>query len=238
MINRVATIAAMIALSVSASSSLTANAQQQNRTDQTQSGQENKSGSGATRKDEAQQGAQQQPRSDQDKAQGEKVKESKSQARTPGPAKTTLANRDKQFVTKAASGGKLEVELGRLATERAASDDVKKFGQRMVDDHSKVNDQLMQLANTKGLTLSTELDPKHKATIDRMSKLSGADFDRAYMSEMVKDHTEDVALFERQSTQATDPEVKAFAEKTLPTLREHLQLARETASKVGATPKR
>jgi putative membrane protein len=136
------------------------------------------------------------------------------------------------FVMKAAHGGMAEVELGQLATERASDASVKDFGQRMVTDHSKANDELKQIASSKGINLPTTLDAKNQATKDRLSKLNGAAFDRAYMQDMVNDHREDVNEFRRESQRGTDPEVKAFAAKTLPTLEEHLKLAESTLAKV------
>jgi putative membrane protein len=143
--------------------------------------------------------------------------------------KTGAANlntRDRNFVMEAAMGGMAEVELGKLATQKATSDAVKQFGQKMVDDHSAANSELTQLAAAKGITLPTELDAKHRADITRLSKLSGAAFDGAYSKAMLDDHVKDVAAFEKESTSGTDPEVKAFATKTLPTLKQHLEMAR------------
>jgi putative membrane protein len=139
-----------------------------------------------------------------------------------------------EFMKKAAEGGMAEVQLGNVAVRRAESPDVKQFGQRMVDDHSKANDELKQLAEEKGVALPKDVDAKHKADMDRMSKLSGAEFDRAYMRHMVNDHNEDVALFEREARQTNDPDLKAWIEKTLPVLKDHQQTAVATASKVGA----
>ncbi|MBV9957595.1 MAG: DUF4142 domain-containing protein [Acidobacteria bacterium] len=138
--------------------------------------------------------------------------------------KSMMNNMDKKFVMEAAMGGMMEVELGRLAVEKGMSDEVKQFGQHMVDDHSKANDELMQLASSKGITLPTALDAKHKAMRDRMASLSGAAFDKAYKQEMLKDHRKDVAEFEKESMKAMDSDVKAFAAKTLPTLKEHLSM--------------
>ena len=101
---------------------------------------------------------------------------------------------DTLFVKNAAKGGLAEVELGQLAADHGASDEVKKFGQRMVTDHGKANDELKSLAQQKNITLPTELDGKHKATHDRLSKLSGAQFDRAYMQDMLQDHRKDVNI--------------------------------------------
>ena len=139
---------------------------------------------------------------------------------------------DNDFVMKAAQGGMAEVELGNLAVKQASSSKVKQFGQRMVDDHSKANDELKQVASTKGVTLPTTIGAKHQATVNRLSKMSGAEFDKAYMQDMVKDHQEDVAEFKRESTSGDDPDVKAFAAKTLPTLQEHLKMAQDTMKQV------
>jgi len=134
---------------------------------------------------------------------------------------------DQHFVTDAAVGGMAEVELGKLAADKAANADVKKFGQRMADDHGKANDELKSLAQSKQITLPSATDAKHKATIERLSKLSGEAFDRAYVQEMLKDHQKDVAAFRTESKSGKDPEVKAWAGKTLPTLEEHLKMVQD-----------
>jgi len=143
-----------------------------------------------------------------------------------------LMGADQQFVMKAAQGGMAEVELGRLATQKAASGDVKQFGQRMVDDHSKANDELKSIASSKGVNLPTDVGAKNKADMDHLSALSGAEFDRAYMQHMVKDHKTDVAEFRKESNSGKDNDVKGFAAKTLPTLEEHLKMAQDTFNKV------
>jgi len=136
-----------------------------------------------------------------------------------------MTSQDHDFIMDAAMGGMMEVELGRIAAQNGASEAVKQFGQRMVDDHSKANEELMTLATSKGITLPTTLDEKHKEHLTKFSSMTGADFDRAYGKEMLSDHRKDVSEFEKQSTKGTDPDLKAFATKTLPTLREHLQMA-------------
>jgi putative membrane protein len=113
--------------------------------------------------------------------------------------KSAKADSSQQFVKEAAIGGMAEVELGRLAADKASSDQVKKFGQRMVDDHGRANDELKTLAQNKNIDLPSSLDAKHQATMDRLSKLSGDAFDRAYMSEMVKDHRMDVNEFRNEA---------------------------------------
>ncbi|HEY0375779.1 MAG TPA: DUF4142 domain-containing protein [Pyrinomonadaceae bacterium] len=145
-----------------------------------------------------------------------------------------LSNADRKFAMEAAMGGMAEVELGRLATERGAGDAVKQFGQRMVDDHSKANDQLKEWAATAGVTLPTALDAKHRAMVAKMSGLSGAAFDRAYAQAMVKDHIKDVQLFQREAGRGMDSGLKGFASATLPTLQEHLQMARSLNGGAGS----
>ena len=120
------------------------------------------------------------------------------------------------------------MQLGKLAQDHASSQAVKDFGQHMVDDHSKANDELKSLAQQKNVTLPADLDAKDKATIDRLSKLNGAAFDRAYMRDMVADHKKDIAEFQKESNSGLDADVKAWASKTLPTLQQHLQLAEST----------
>jgi putative membrane protein len=148
-------------------------------------------------------------------------------------APTDKPNPEQAFMIKAAMGGMLEVQLGELAVQNASNPDVKKFGQRMADDHSKAGDELKSLAETKNVMLPAELGPKEKAMLDRFAKLSGADFDREYMEDMVKDHDKDVAMFENEARGAKDPDVKAWVEKTLPTLKEHQKMAHDIAAKVS-----
>jgi putative membrane protein len=137
------------------------------------------------------------------------------------------------FLKEAAQGGMAEVALGKIAVQKAASEEVKQFGQRMVDDHGKANEELQQLAASKGVKLSEDMGAEKEALRERLSKLSGAEFDRAYMEEMVKDHQKDVAEFSQQAKHGEDPEIKNWAANTLPTLEEHLQQAQSTAKKVG-----
>ena len=145
-----------------------------------------------------------------------------------------LAAADQAFLKEAATGGLMEVELGRLAAEKASSAEVKQFGQRMVDDHSKANQQLSALAQQKSVQVPAELTGKAKADHDRLSKLSGEQFDRAYMQMMVRDHRKDVSDFRKQSTSAKDADLKSFASETLPTLEAHLKMAEQTQSSLGA----
>ena len=134
---------------------------------------------------------------------------------------------DSQFAMKAAQGGVAEVQMGQLAESKGTSEAVKEFGKRMVNDHSKANEQLKQIAQQENVDLPTDMNKSDQATYDRLSKLSGAEFDREYAKLMVKDHEKDVAEFQRESRIGKDDSIKNFAAQTLPTLQEHLQLARQ-----------
>lgn len=149
-----------------------------------------------------------------------------------GGTSSNASPADKEFVSNAGMAGLAEVQMGNLALEKAGNADVKAFAQRMVTDHTKANEELQQLTSTKGLTLPAELGGEHKAGLDHLNSLSGSAFDKAYMEHMVADHGKAVTLFETAANTAGDADIKAFAAKTLPTLREHATLAGEVASKV------
>ena len=134
---------------------------------------------------------------------------------------------DKKFVKDAAIGGMTEVELGKLATQKASNDAVKQFGQKMVDDHTKANDQLKEIAGKENVDVPSSLDPKHQARIDKLSKLSGPQFDKAYVKDQLKDHEQDVSEFQKEAQGGSDPNIKQFASTTLPTLQEHLNMVKE-----------
>lgn len=158
-----------------------------------------------------------------------------SQAQTPAQKPTTVPAQDQTFAREAAEGGLAEVELGKLATENAGSADVKQFGQRMITDHSKANDELKAIAQKLSITLPTAVAPKHKALRDKLAKLKGSAFDTEYMREMVKDHEQDVAKFQKEARGGLNTELKAFASKTVPILEEHLSLAKDINAKVGGS---
>jgi putative membrane protein len=144
-----------------------------------------------------------------------------------------VSHKDKEFMMKAAMGGMSEVEMGRLAASNATDPDVKAFGQRMVDDHSKANDQLKQVAASKGVTLPTEMDGSERREMDKLAKMTGADFDHAYVKMMVKDHKKDVSEFSKEADKGTDADVKSFAGTTLPTLQDHLKSIEDISGKMG-----
>ena len=151
-------------------------------------------------------------------------------------AEGKLAPADTTFVRKAAEGGMSEVKLGQLAAEKASNRAVKDFGERMVKDHGKAGDELKQVASKKGISLRDSMNATDKATYDRLSKLSGGAFDKAYMRAMIDDHQEDVSEFRQESQNAKDPDIRQFAAKTLPTLQEHLRMAKDAAAQVGVMP--
>lgn len=145
---------------------------------------------------------------------------------------TAAAGGSNNFMTEAAQGGMAEVELGRLAQTKAQNAEVKSFGQKMVQDHSNANTELKALAAKKNVTLPTDVGATHKTTMDKLSKLSGAEFDKEYVAAMVEDHEKDVKAFQTQADSATDADVKAFATKTLPTLKMHLEMIKGIQAKM------
>jgi putative membrane protein len=141
--------------------------------------------------------------------------------------KASSGKAEHEFIKDAASGGMMEVELGRLAATRAASPRVKEFGQRMVDDHGKANNELKQIAKQESVTLPETMTDQHREEVSRLSNLQGAEFDRAYMQAMLKDHQEDVEKFRQEASSGKDSSVRDFAKKTLPVLQSHLKMAQD-----------
>jgi putative membrane protein len=147
-------------------------------------------------------------------------------------ASSVTGGTDNDFVEDAAVGGMAEVELGKMASTKAANAEVKKFAQMMVTDHTNANNELKALAAKKGWKLPADLDSSHKATMDDLRNRVGADFDKSYVEEMVDDHETDVKAFEDKAKNATDPDLRAFAEKTLPVLRKHLDAIKAIQAKM------
>ena len=138
---------------------------------------------------------------------------------------STLNESDRSFITAAAQGGMAEVKLSQLAENRAECEEVKDFGQRMVQDHQRANQELMQMASQKGESPDAKLDAKHQNLYERLSSLSGENFDREYINAMVEDHEQVISEFERETSYGNDQDLKTWASMTLPTLREHLEMA-------------
>jgi predicted outer membrane protein len=144
---------------------------------------------------------------------------------------------DSDFVQKASEGGVAEVKLGQLAQQKATNSSVKNFGMMMVTDHTKAGDQLKSIATQKGMSIASSLNSKDQSLYDRLSSMSGNQFDEAYITAMVSDHKEDIAEFEKEANSGRDPQIKQFAQDTLPTLREHLKAAEAAQMEVQKSRK-
>jgi putative membrane protein len=140
---------------------------------------------------------------------------------------------EKNFLMKAAGGQMAEIALGKMATERAESEKVKQFGSRMVEDHQKAKQEVTQLASQAGVELPASIPAMHKEKAQQLSQLSGKEFDRAYIKDMLRDHMKDVVEFEHSAMELKDPKVKQWASATLPVLKEHLQMVKSLASDLG-----
>ena len=139
----------------------------------------------------------------------------------------SLSSRDRTFVMQAGQLSMMEVELGRLAVQRGSSAGVKQYGQEMVEEHTRANQELMQLAMQKKVELPTEMSTQNKALMERLSGLSGTSFDAAYKQAMIESHNQAIALFQAQSQQGQDPELKAWATQKLPNLQAHLEMVNQ-----------
>jgi putative membrane protein len=152
-------------------------------------------------------------------------------AAAPKATASKLTGADRNFIVTAAEDGMAEVELGKLAQQKGSHEAVKTFGTQMVTDHTKAGDELKALAGTKDITLPSG-PGKHQKDIDKLGRTAGADFDRDYAKQMVNAHKSAVALFEKTARSGKDGDVKAFAAKTLPTLKQHLEHARSLEASV------
>ena len=132
---------------------------------------------------------------------------------------------DQRFMMNAAQSGMMEVELAKHVQEKAESAEVKELAKKIHDDHSKANDELKKIAEARGVTLPSEMGPKHKADLDKMMARSGAALDKEYPKEVIKHHKKGISEFERASNNLVDTALRDFAKNTLPALREHLQAA-------------
>jgi putative membrane protein len=140
------------------------------------------------------------------------------------------SNVDAKFIKKATNGGMTEVELGKIAEKNGKRDDVKSFGERMVKDHGKANDDLKSVASKMNVKVPDKVNAKHQAVIDKFSKLSGESFDKAYIKDMVKDHKEDIAEFEEAQNKVKNEDLKKFIADTISVMKEHLDLAEKMAN--------
>jgi len=143
---------------------------------------------------------------------------------------------DRKFVTEAAAGGMFEVQASKLAADKATDPALKTFASMLATDHSNANDELKAFASAHNLTLPTSLPKGLQAQLDKLQKASGKDFDKQYAQIVgIKDHKEDIAKFEKASSEAKNPELKAWVDKTLPTLKEHLAAAQKLAENGAKT---
>jgi putative membrane protein len=138
---------------------------------------------------------------------------------------------DKAFVRTALEGGMAEIQLGQLAAQKGNSDDVKQFGQKMVDDHTKLGEQLKPIAEQMGVNPPTSLSSKDKATMAKLQALNGDAFDKAYIKDMVKDHTKDDKDFKQEANRTTDPQLKQCVTQGAQVISEHLQMIKQIAQK-------
>jgi putative membrane protein len=157
---------------------------------------------------------------------GKGVDDAGDAGKTPGH----LTINDAEFVRTAAQGGMTEVKLGELAALKGKREDVKRFGELMVTDHTKINDTLKSFALLKGITLQDQLDATHAGVVDRISTLEGDQFEKAYIDEMVKDHKKDLGEFQEEAKAVKDPELKALVAKALPIFKQHLQHIEKVAN--------
>jgi putative membrane protein len=130
------------------------------------------------------------------------------------------------FIKKAADGGMTEVELGKVAEKNGQRQDVKTFGEQMVTDHGKANDELKNVASNLGVNVPDQVSAKHQSTIDAMSKKNGDAFDATYINAMVSDHEKDIAEFEKARNEVTNPDLKKFIDDALPVMKHHLEMAK------------
>ena len=151
-----------------------------------------------------------------------------------GKSATALSASDQEFIRDAAAASAAEVDLGQLALKKATNDDVRKYGQQMVDDHSKASAHLKQLASKKGLTLSTRPPAETETLKRKLSRFSGAQFDNAYMAEELKLHKQDMEEFRNEDKLTRDPELRGFVTESLPILEDHLKKAETIAPDLKA----
>ena len=142
-------------------------------------------------------------------------------------------NPDATFYKKAAEGGIAEVEMGQLAQNKSSTQSVKDFGAMMMKDHSAANDKLKAIADGKGIKLPTSPSVMQKASKAKLEVLTGTTFDKSYIKGMVEDHQEDIKEFQKEASSGQDPDAKAFAAATLPTLKAHLKKIQEIAAALG-----
>ena len=149
------------------------------------------------------------------------------------PGDTAQQMKDKMFVRRAAQGGIAEVELGKLAAQKGASEDVKTFGQKMVDDHTRLNQEMAEVADSIGMKMPRKMGKDDQAEYDKLNSLSGEEFDKEYITYMVKDHHEDLREFRMASGSTSDEALKNAADNGSRLIREHMVVADKMAHERG-----
>lgn len=157
-----------------------------------------------------------------DSANAAKMDTSASDTSTAKPG-ITVDEGDAKFAVDAANGGMAEVALAKLALTKTKNQMVKEFANMMIKDHGAANEELMALAKAKNITLPATVSEDKQKEVDEMAKKMGNDFDRAYADAMIKGHDKTIKMFEHESTVAKDPDIKAFVDKTLPTIKMHYE---------------
>lgn len=151
-----------------------------------------------------------------------------------GQPQGQVSAQDRDFVTQAAAGGTLEIDLGKIAQDKARRQEVRQFGQRMVEDHQTANEDLQRIAGALGVQVPPDLPPDEQRKVERFRDMEDGEFDAAYVQAMVEDHRKTVALFQKQADEGQNQDLKTFAGDTLPILREHLEMARQLEQGGGA----
>jgi putative membrane protein len=147
-------------------------------------------------------------------------------ASTSGTSSSPLSAMDMKFIREASAGGIAEVKMGYMGVQSGTSSQVKNLGQKLIQDHTAANKELEQLAASKGVAITPDVDAKHQKMLDTLAKLNGAEFDRAYLHSAVMDHEKDIKKYQAAAEKATDQDIRAFAQRSLPILQQHLDMAK------------
>jgi putative membrane protein len=161
------------------------------------------------------------------------ITRSSMQDSAPNSGDVGQAMKDKMFLRKAAQGGMAEVKLGQLATQKGSSEGVRSFGQKMVDDHTKLNSDMAPIADSMGVRLPKDLSKDDRAEYDKLNALSGNDFDMEYLLFMVKDHHKDLREFRQEEASTTDPTLKAAVADGTKVIHEHTVMVDKLAREKG-----
>ncbi len=160
---------------------------------------------------------------------------SSSSAQSSNSSNAKMNSTDQNFVTQAAQDGMGEVAIAKLAEQKATDPQVKNLAKKLLDDHNKADDQLKDIASKQNITLPSDMSQQDKDRVDRMSKLSGKQFDDAFLKEQVKDHQKDIRAFQNEANNGQDPQLKQWAQNNLSVLRDHLKMTQNLAKREGVT---